>query len=571
MKPAGLSLGERGLLREAVEVLPGRLYYRKAVFPPHDTPAIHFFSVDKLFVYEPFFLDFGPLNLSCIFKYCKMIKAMLVNSTLRRKLLVHYSAFSQDKVANAVLLLGSFLLIEMKKTPEEAMKPFSELSGSLKPFRDATYSGCDFELSVLDCLRGLSYAMQLNWFSLSTFNQEEYDHYERLENGDMNWIIPGKFLAFSCPSIGGAAMSARRSGDGEGSGCCMPSHHVSVFKKLNIKLVIRLNKKMYDAQVFKDAGIAHYDLFFVDGTCPPRGSCWSWSVEEDEVVLPLQRGPKGTSSSLKGLLLTGSLCLFLFHRGVDVHACWCMFTLRDIMDKFLELCESCDGAVAVHCKAGLGRTGSLIGCYAMKNYKFPALPWIGWNRICRPGSVLGPQQYFLCAIQDELMQMDAIESCRPLLQKRPSRKQTSVDGVDALAVSLQDMRLEDRRVAELGDEGQGDRLMEAKRRSKPAPQVQSSGPRQLQTSISLRERTTPGNKGPMIALSRDRSSSSSSHVDLLLHNKFVGHLLTPIAASAVAARRPPSKPCHIPAAGGPSGMCVASGSRPASSRSRNDV
>ncbi|XP_026191341.1 dual specificity protein phosphatase CDC14AB [Cyclospora cayetanensis] len=513
MKPAGLSLGERGLLREAVEVLPGRLYYRKAVFPPHDTPAIHFFSVDKLFVYEPFFLDFGPLNLSCIFKYCKMIKAMLVNSTLRRKLLVHYSAFSQDKVANAVLLLGSFLLIEMKKTPEEAMKPFSELSGSLKPFRDATYSGCDFELSVLDCLRGLSYAMQLNWFSLSTFNQEEYDHYERLENGDMNWIIPGKFLAFSCPSIGGAAMSARRSGDGEGSGCCMPSHHVSVFKKLNIKLVIRLNKKMYDAQVFKDAGIAHYDLFFVDGTCPPR----------------------------------------------------------DIMDKFLELCESCDGAVAVHCKAGLGRTGSLIGCYAMKNYKFPALPWIGWNRICRPGSVLGPQQYFLCAIQDELMQMDAIESCRPLLQKRPSRKQTSVDGVDALAVSLQDMRLEDRRVAELGDEGQGDRLMEAKRRSKPAPQVQSSGPRQLQTSISLRERTTPGNKGPMIALSRDRSSSSSSHVDLLLHNKFVGHLLTPIAASAVAARRPPSKPCHIPAAGGPSGMCVASGSRPASSRSRNDV
>lgn len=28
---------------------------------------------------------------------------------------------------------------------------------------------------------------------------EEYEHYERVENGDMNWIIPGKMLAFSGP------------------------------------------------------------------------------------------------------------------------------------------------------------------------------------------------------------------------------------------------------------------------------------------------------------------------------------------------------------------------------------
>eukprot|EP00971_Amphidinium_carterae_P058713 1160995-Amphidinium_carterae.2 len=44
------------------------------------------------------------------------------------------------------------------------------------------------------------------------------------------------------------------------------------------------------------------------------------------------------------------------------------------------------GGVAVHCKAGLGRTCTLIGLYAMKHYQFPARPWIGWNRLCRPGA-----------------------------------------------------------------------------------------------------------------------------------------------------------------------------------------
>lgn len=47
---------------------------------------------------------------------------------------------------------------------------------------------------------GLEYAIKLGWFSYKTFNLSEYEHYERIENGDLNWIIPQKFVAFSSPS-----------------------------------------------------------------------------------------------------------------------------------------------------------------------------------------------------------------------------------------------------------------------------------------------------------------------------------------------------------------------------------
>jgi cell division cycle 14 len=69
----------------------------------------------------------------------------------------------------------------------------------------------------------------------------------------------------------------------------------------------------------------------------------------------------------------------------------------------MQLCENEPGPIAVHCKAGLGRTGTLIGCYCIKHYKFTASSFISWNRLCRPGSVLGPQQHYLLVPLNNLM------------------------------------------------------------------------------------------------------------------------------------------------------------------------
>jgi cell division cycle 14 len=64
-----------------------------------------------------------------------------------------------------------------------------------------------------------------------------------------------------------------------------------------------------------------------------------------------------------------------------------------VIKKFIEICDKTieEGAgLAVHCRAGLGRTGTLIGCYIINKYGF-ANPkaLIGWLRIARPGSVIG--------------------------------------------------------------------------------------------------------------------------------------------------------------------------------------
>jgi len=40
----------------------------------------------------------------------------------------------------------------------------------------------------------------------------------------------------------------------------------------------------------------------------------------------------------------------------------------------------------VHCKAGLGRTGCLIGAYLIYKYAFTAVEVIAFMRILRPGT-----------------------------------------------------------------------------------------------------------------------------------------------------------------------------------------
>jgi cell division cycle 14 len=83
----------------------------------------------------------------------------------------------------------------------------------------------------------------------------------------------------------------------QGFQVCTPSDIIPIFKDLGIDTVIRLNNKTYEEELFREAGFAYLELYFPDGTCPPEA----------------------------------------------------------ILSQFLEIVEGA-ATVALHCKAGLGRT-----------------------------------------------------------------------------------------------------------------------------------------------------------------------------------------------------------------------
>ena len=118
-----------------------------------------------------------------------------------------------------------------------------------------------------------------------------------------------------------------------------PESYFPYFRKHNVTNVIRLNKKMYDARRFTDASFVHNELFFMDGSTP-----------SDQIV-----------------------------------------------KRFIDLCESAKGAVAVHCKGLVAFVIMFIAVAVVQlmlvctvhsqwlNTVYTGLGWVtGWARVRIP-------------------------------------------------------------------------------------------------------------------------------------------------------------------------------------------
>ena len=181
----------------------------------------------------------------------------------KTRMLNFYCCPIPQKISNAVLLAASFRLIHLKMTAEESLKPFAPIlkdKSLIIPFRDASSYPSTYDLTILSCLKGLEKAISLGWYNPLNFDCQEWADCEMIENGDMNWLIPNKLMAFASPYP---------TNEVQGFYVCTPKEIVPAFQKYGITRIIRLNNKTYDENIFKDAGFKHTELYFPDGTNPP--------------------------------------------------------------------------------------------------------------------------------------------------------------------------------------------------------------------------------------------------------------------------------------------------------------
>ena len=307
-----------------------------------DGPSVH---------YQSYCDDFGPFNMSSTIRFIEQLQdeiAAALESSCDQ--LIYSVPDSPRSLSNAVMLLGSYLILQEDLEPAQVVERFAGIDWTkMEDFRDPTHQPADFGLTLVDCWSGLRRGKGCGWVDRPSeadsplwgeIDVEQYEHDDSPLNGDMTEVVPYKFIAFRGPKdlVGGALY---QDDTVRGTRKFAPAYFAETLKDIGVSDVIRLNEPEYDAGAFRDAGLHHHDLFFEDCYAPP-----------DHIVTA-------------------------FFRIVDAAA----------------------GTVAVHCKAGLGRTGTLIAMYMMRSHGFTAREAMGWLRIMRPGSVIGEQQHYLCDVE----------------------------------------------------------------------------------------------------------------------------------------------------------------------------
>lgn len=92
----------------ALEIIPQRLYFAQVDGKLSDDENYHYFNIDAILTYVPFYSDFGPLNLGHTYRFCQLINTKLNSKKLGGRAIIYYCARNPQAINNAVVLIGIY-------------------------------------------------------------------------------------------------------------------------------------------------------------------------------------------------------------------------------------------------------------------------------------------------------------------------------------------------------------------------------------------------------------------------------------------------------------------------------